>query len=569
VPDAPRPARVSQSFAAVEDLKLGPKKSTTTKPNPAKSNAPKAKTTRKSPAKAGDVARPTVKPAVRPSVGQPAQPVAAPQPAAAAATDKAAKATKHAAAIELVIPAGADENVVWNDYFAAHPDVDPEAVRETVRSRAHDRKFAEVMALIGAALRNGQPQPWMYEALALAMQATGSSKSDVERALMSGIDFGDSAEDYMYVAQYMARSGLETRALKIFHQVSMLEPLRPEPYLFGLQLAQRLNDLEGMKWSSLGILKQAWSKDKKDVADSAARTAAAVLAQLKAEKRTREAAEFQAQLDQAKVRDCLVKVTWTGDADIDLLVEEPSGTLASFRNPRTTGGGVIVGDAAIADKRSTAEGQSETYVCPEAFDGTYRVLVRRVWGKVTAGKVTVDVYSHYGSPQQKHMRTQVPVGEEDAMVVFDLQDGRRQEELSEHLLANAAAGQLEVNRAVLAQQLNGLAQTQAGGANANLGVSRQGLLGIPFIQQQVGYMPIIQPLPSGAGFRVNGVVSADRRYVRVSPSPTFTGVGSVTTFNLQSGSQGTSPGPGAGGTQPGQNPPGTSGTTGNNAVTGS
>jgi hypothetical protein len=150
--------------------------------------------------------------------------------------------------------------------------------------------------------------------------------------------------------------------------------------------------------------------------------------------------------------------------------------------------------------------------------------------------------------------------------VFDLQDGRRQEELAEHLLANAAAGQLEVNRAVLAQQLNGLSQSQAGGANANLGVSRQGLLGVPFIQQQVGYMPIIQPLPSGAGFQVNGVVSADRRYVRVSPSPTFTGVGSVTTFNLQSGSQGTQPGPGAGGTQPGQNPPGTSPS---NPVTGS
>ena len=67
----------------------------------------------------------------------------------------------------------------------------------------------------------------------------------------------------MYVAQYMARMRPGSPALKIFHQVSMLEPLRPEPYLFGLQLAQRLNDLDGIKWSSLGILKQAWPKDKK------------------------------------------------------------------------------------------------------------------------------------------------------------------------------------------------------------------------------------------------------------------------------------------------------------------
>jgi hypothetical protein len=54
--------------------------------------------------------------------------------------------------------------------------------------------------------------------------------------------------------------------------------------------------------------------------------------------------------------------------------------------------------------------------------------------------------------------------------------------------------------------------------------------------------------------------------VRISPSPIFTGVGSVTTFNLQSGTTGTSPGPGAGGTQPGQNPPGASQS---NSVTGS
>ena len=63
--------------------------------------------------------------------------------------------------------------------------------------------------MIRAALRNGQPQPWMYEAMGLAMQAGGSRKPEIERALMSAVDFGDSSDDLMYVAQYMARSGLE------------------------------------------------------------------------------------------------------------------------------------------------------------------------------------------------------------------------------------------------------------------------------------------------------------------------------------------------------------------------
>jgi hypothetical protein len=41
---------------------------------------------------------------------------------------------------------------------------------------------------------------------------------------------------------------------------------------------------------------------------------------------------------------------------------------------------------------------------------------------------------------------------------------------------------------------------------------------------------------------VTGVVSADRRYVRITPTPLFSGVGSVTTFNIQSGSTSTTTG---------------------------
>ena len=59
--------------------------------------------------------------------------------------------------------------------------------------------------------------------------------------------------------------------------------------------------------------------------------------------------------DQALVRDCVVVVSWTGDADIDLLVEEPTGTVCSFRNPRTTGGGLMLGDSSSADERDSQD----------------------------------------------------------------------------------------------------------------------------------------------------------------------------------------------------------------------
>ena len=37
------------------------------------------------------------------------------------------------------------------------------------------------------------------------------------------------------------------------------------------------------------------------------------------------------------------------------------------------------------------------------------------------------------------MHEQIAVGDQDAMVVFDLTEGRRKEALAEHQLANAAA----------------------------------------------------------------------------------------------------------------------------------
>jgi len=524
-------------FAVPDDLKLTPKNPSVDKPATSLPAGAKAKGGKPLAAKAPNA--PAAKPNPKP---------AAP-PKAAAPVKAAGKPNEKVAAIELTISEGDDVDVAWNDYFAAHRDVQDEAVRETARQLMHQRKFDQLIAMVNAALRNGLPQPWMYEAMGLAMQAGGSSKADIERALMSAIDLGEDAEDFMYVAQYMARIGLEARALKIFHQVATIEPLRPEPYLYGLRLAQSTGDLDGIRWSSLGILKQAWPKDKAEVLQIASRAAASVVAQLKTEKRSQEATEFQAEIDNAKVRDCLVKVTWTGDADIDITAEDPSGAVCSFRNPRTSGGGVLLGDAAASDSRSAGQLTSETYVCPEAFDGTYRVRVRRVWGKVTAGKVTVDVYSHYGSKDEKHLRHQVPLGDEDALIVFDLEGGRRKEVLAEHQLANAAAGQMAVNQAILAQQIGSMSQANPSGG-ANLNASRQGLFGVPF-QQAVGYQPIIISLPQGANLFASGVVSADRRYVRVSPVPSFTGIGSVTTFNLQQGTTGTTP---SSGVAPGTNP---------------
>jgi hypothetical protein len=381
---------------------------------------------------------------------------------------------------------------------------------------------------------------------------------------MSACDFGEDVADLMYVAQYMARSGLEQRAIKVFRQAATLDPTRTEPLMFGLQIAQRLNDAEGIEWASLGILNQAWPRDKRELEQTAYRAVLALVEQLKSESKTKEASQLRAKVEQALVRDCKVQVTWTGDADVDVFVEEPAGTICSFRNPRTTSGGVMLGDVSSPEGKASAPGAaSETYICPQAFSGGYKLLLRRVWGKVTAGKVTVDVWTHWGSKNVKHFHHQIPLGDQDTIATFDLEDGRRREPLAEQQVVNAAVGQVALNQAILNQQLNASTSTGTGGS---FGTSRAGLFGaFPLIQQAVGYQPVIITLPAGANFTATGVISADRRYVRVTVLPLFSQIGMVTTFNIASGATGTSPTPpaGGGGVSGGTNgfpPPTTTGT---------
>lgn len=210
----------------------------------------------------------------------------------------------------------------------------------------------------------------------------------------------------------------------------------------------------------------------------------------------------------------------------------------------------MLGDSAQPGGKLPAQGFSETYVCPQAFSGQYRVLVRRVWGKVTAGKVKVDIYTHFGTKEVGQCHEELAVGEDDSVGVFRLDDGRRQESLDEHRVATAVAGQVALNQAILAQQLN--YSSQGSSAAAELGQSRANMASLPIIPGSVGYQPVIQNFPTGASMSVqSAVVSYDRRYVRITAMPFFSQIGQVSTFNVGSGAQGRSPsgapGGGAGG----------------------
>ncbi len=440
--------------------------------------------------------------------------------------------------IQITLEEGADPTKVWDAHFAANSE-EPAVVRATVRTLFKAQKPEHAAAVIMAALRHGQAQPWMYEALGLAMESQGARVSEIERALLSAVDFSNQPDDLLKVADYMLKSNfgggaLQGRALDLYRQVSKMQPTRPEPYVYGLRIAQRLDDVEGLKWTSLGIVSQAWPHDQILIYEAGLRTANALVERLKSEKRTAEAEAFQAALAAAQVRDCTITVSWSGDADVDLIVEEPTGSLCSFRNPRSTAGGVLIGDT--YDKATNLH--TETYVCPQGFNGDYRMLAKRVWGKVTADTVTVDIVAHKGSPKQKTFHKQIPLDGDQAVASFDMQNGRRTESLKDVQVANAVQGQMALGNQILAQQLSSASDPTVTPTNPYLNPNL-------FLRGAVGYQPVIITLPTGRNMSATSVVSHDRRYVRITAQPMFSTIPEVNTFNYAAGSSGTSGGTGS------------------------
>ena len=87
------------------------------------------------------------------------------------------------------------------------------------------------------------------------------------------------------------------------------------------------------------------------------------------EGRKKEAAVFGVALKKAASHDVIVRVSWTGDADIDLAIEEPSGTVCSLDSRSSAGGGTLLGDAFPGHGDDETGTVSETYICPQGFTG--------------------------------------------------------------------------------------------------------------------------------------------------------------------------------------------------------
>jgi plasmid stabilization system protein ParE len=425
------------------------------------------------------------------------------------------------------------------------------AVKAAMAAKA---KLEEIVFLTQAAVRHSQPQHWMYEAMTLAMLASGAPKAEIERALMSAVDFSNNVEEVLNVATFMTHLDMDERALKLYQEVADLNSFRPEPYVKGLAAAQRLKDKAGIRWACLGILSQEWQESQRHIPKHAWRVAEATWIKLKDAGQLDEAKSLNAAVKKALARDCVVRVTWTGNADIDLIIEEPSATVCSMRNPRTPSGGVLLGDAFYAQNaEETLDGISEYYICPKGYTGNYRAYLRRVWGEVSAGKVTIEIWTHFGTPQQTYGKQQIPLGEKDAVVNFRVEDGRRLEPVAAEKIANVQRIRQDMGRQILAQHYEDV-QDPSAARDYALSMRRgiaSGAIDPRLLGRRgrVGFRPVIQVFPEGNQMNAMAIISPDRRYVRFSllgSAPIASGITDVQTFSFAGGTGGQQFGGGGG-----------------------
>lgn len=459
----------------------------------------------------------------------------------AEAKSVAVETEKTAEGVVISLKNVTDKGAFWKAYFSSD-EYNDSLVRATALNLKFQNKYSDVIVMLETAILAGKVQPWMYEALAIAQMCDGRPKAEYERTLMSAVAFCDDLPTMLLIATYLERLNLESRALKVYREVAKYNPDNGEVYIRALRVAQRINDAESKRWAALGILSLAWQEDQKKSFDEALFVVQGLIQDLRKAGNVKELKKLQLEATKAMERDCVIRVSWTGNADIDIAVEEPGGTVCSLQNCKTTAGGVLLGDAHAGQLNKDNHGvMSETYVCPKGFNGDYKILVKRVWGEVVGGKVNVELIAHSGGKLEKKMTSKLELKNGEAGFMFALADGRRTEPLPQQIVANAIDNQ--VNKAVLAQQIQqafdpaALANMTVTNASSDVSTNGGNSYFPYYPSGAVGYQPVIITLPTGTNFMAQAVVSADRRYVRITSVPLFSYISSVRIFNYVTGSE--------------------------------
>jgi hypothetical protein len=210
------------------------------------------------------------------------------------------------------------------------------------------------------------------------------------------------------------------RALAFCKQAALLEPNTPFSYDKAMTYAEATDDLKAMEWATSNLLKQDWPVRNTDIQNKAEQMLDGMAKRLDQKNRGDDGKKLRDAVQLQRRRDLVVKLSWEGQADLDLKVKEPTGSTCWALNRTTVGGGTLVGD-------TLADMNNETYMAAEAFSGDYQITIDRVWGKPLYNKARLTVIRHQGSKDEKIDPPLTVDLSKNAPITIKLDNGRRTE----------------------------------------------------------------------------------------------------------------------------------------------
>jgi len=209
------------------------------------------------------------------------------------------------------------------------------------------------------------------------------------------------------------------RLADLLDQAMKAAPARAEPILMSLLMAEQVRDPKRMGDSAEALLSLGWPG-----VDGAWRVAipkrlTALAKTLREEGRAEEAKALLERIPKIEARDLVIRLTWNGEARLELAVDEPLGATADHATPRTVFGGALVKEGRGKDRESV-------YVCPRGFNGEYVARVQTLYNdpKKPAQVATFEVITHEGTPEEKVVTKTVSLAKPQP-VRITLTGGRR------------------------------------------------------------------------------------------------------------------------------------------------
>jgi tetratricopeptide (TPR) repeat protein len=254
--------------------------------------------------------------------------------------------------------------------------------------------------VLKAGIRRGLTSDvWAYDALAIALKEMKASPAEVKRAALSAIDLEPTeAKGYLKAAKVADEIGDTDLALAFCQRAADLEPNIPLAYANALVYAEKAPETRFgvIHWASDNLLRRDWTSDGIDYHAEARARLGRLAQKFEETGRVDQAERIKKTLEQQNQRDLVIELLWQGTADLDLIVSEPSGSVASATNKRTTGGGVLKCDIL----EQGPDNRSEVYTAAEAFSGTYIVSAKVALGRPIGNKATLKVTKFAGTDRQ-------------------------------------------------------------------------------------------------------------------------------------------------------------------------